>query len=164
MARYMAPINIRFTGTTAAGSTVWALRASAGATIFIRRIVLFTSFDGTAAASTSRQEVRRFSGATPTGGTAITAIPKDEDDGASTVADIRQDLAGGALTVAGVSFQDPMLTSSCPRGTTGSISVLNLDFAAAPIKIDPSDGICIQNNVIAVIGDAIAGFIEWEEE
>lgn len=164
MGRYTVPINIRFTGTTAAGSTVWALTASAGAAIFIRRIVLFCSFDGTAAASTARHEIRRHSAAVPSGGAAITPIPKDEDDGASTVADVRQDTAGGALTVTSVVFQDPMLTASCPRGTTGSVSVLNLDFAAAPIKIDPSDGLCIQNSIVAVVGDAIAGFIEWEEE
>lgn len=163
MARYTAPINIRYTGTTSAGSTVWSL-TTGGSPIQIKRIVLFSAFDGTAAGTTARHELRRFRSATPTGGTAVAAVPKNLDSPASSVNDIRMDLSGAALTVTGVTFDAPMmLAGACPRGASGSVVVLNLDTAASPFIVDAGDGICIQNQVAAVVGDVIAGFIEWEE-
>lgn len=160
---FLAPINLRCTGATAADSAVWMMRAGATKTLYIRRIVIFGCFDGTAAASTARWELRRFRTATPSGGTAITAIPKIVGD-VTTTADIRQETAGAALTVTSITFDTPMAAgAACPRGSTGAVAVLNVDFSAAPLQIAVNDGLCIRNTVTAVIGDVLAGFIEWEE-
>jgi hypothetical protein len=164
MAIYTAPVGMRYTGTTAANSAVWAIRAGATKPLFIRRIVLFSGFDGTAAATSARHEIRRFRTATPSGGSAVVAVPKDIASGNSTAADIRQDTAGGALTVTSVTFDDPIkCVGSCPRGVSGAVTVFNVDFSSAPIRIDVNDGLCIRNSIVAVVGDSLAGFIEWEE-
>lgn len=164
MAIYTAPIFMRYTGTTAADSTVWALRVGASVPINVRRIVLFSTFDGTGAASTARHQIRRFRTATPSGGSAVVAVPKLVSSGASSVADIRQDTTGAALTVTSVTFDDPIaVVGALGRGATGGSAVVNIDFSASPIVLDVNDGICIRNSVTAVVGDGIAGFIEWEE-
>lgn len=164
MAIYTAPIFMRYTGTTAANSTVWSLRVGASRPISIRRIVLISTFDGTGAASTARHEIRRIRTATPSGGTTVVAVPKLVSSGASTAVDIRQDTAGGALTVTSVAFDDPIaVVGSLGRGATGGSAVFNVDFSASPIVLDVNDGIVIRNSIVAVVGDGIAGFIEWEE-
>jgi hypothetical protein len=143
---------------------VWAIRAGSTKPLYIRRIVLFSGFDGTAAATTARHEIRRFRTATPSGGSTVVAVPKEVASGNSTAADIRQDTAGGALTVTSVTFDDPAMTiGSCPRGVSGAVCVLNLDTSSQPLKIDVNDGLVIRNSIVAVVGDSIAGFIEWEE-
>lgn len=161
---FTAPVNMRFTGATAAGSTVWVMRAGTTVPLNIRRIVLFGAFDGTAAATTARYEVKRFRTAAPTGGTAITAVPEDLNAVGTTTVTLLQETTGAALTVTSVVFDTAMMTAmACARGATGANVSVNLDFTDSPIVIDPSDGLCIQNQQAAVIGDSLSGFIEWEE-
>lgn len=165
---YLAPVAMRFTGTTAANSTVWAMRNGSSISVYIRRIFLFAGFDGTAAASTSQFEVRRFNTATPSGGTAITVAKKDSAYTNTTLTDIRQDTGGAALTVTSVVFESPMLAIGCPRGLTGGLATLPIDFTAAPENrpftvLAPNEGLCIRNSIIGVVGDSLSGFIEWEE-
>lgn len=164
MPRFTVPINLRTTATPAAGSVMWGIRAGASTPQSVRKIVIFAAFDGTAAASTSRFELKRFRGASLTGGTAIVPVRKDLSTAASAYQDARQETTGAALGVAGISFDDPIMTcAACPRGSTGSVMVVNLDFSSSPIVIVANEGICIQNQIVGVIGDVLAGFVEVEE-
>ena len=164
MAIYTAPINLRFTAATAADSSVWMVRAGATKPLYIRRIVLFSGFDGTAAGTTMRMEIRRFRTATPSGGTVVVPIPKLVASGASSAADCRQETTGAALTVTSVTFDNPLASvGSCSRSVTGGIVAVNLDFVASPIVLDVNDGLTFRNAVAAVIGDSMAGYVEWEE-
>lgn len=164
MAIYTAPVNMRFSGATVANSTVWALRVGATRPISIRRIVLFSAFDGAAATTSARYELLRIRTATASGGTAITPVPKLVASGASTAADVRQETTGAALTVTSITFDTALMTcGACPRGATGSVVLMNIDLSASPIVLDVNDGIVIRNQQTAVVGDVLAGFIEWEE-
>ncbi len=165
---YMAPINMRFTGTTAANSTVWALRNGATYSTYIRRIFLMAGFDGTAAGSTSQYELRRFNTATPSGGASVTAIKKDTAFGGSTLADLRQDTTGAALTVTSLVFETAFASAGVARGATGGTSQIMLDFTTSPetrpfFVLAPNEGLCIRNSIVAVVGDSLSGFVEWEE-
>lgn len=165
---YMAPVSMRFTGTTASGSSVWSIRAGASLSVYIRRIFLAAAFDGTAAATSAFYELHRFGTATPSGGTAGTVIKKDNLYGGSTLADFRQSATGGALTVTSVVFETALASLVNPRGATGGSCVMNVDFTTSPesrpfLVLAPNEGLAIQIAATAVVGDGLAGFIEWDE-
>ena len=161
---YLIPISMgRQTAAIAAGSYIWAFRNGASKIIRLRRIVLITSFDGTAAASTQIYQLMRFGNATPSGGSAITIVKKKTTFGASTVADARQNPAA-ALTIAGVVFETVGMCIQQPR-QLAPLQQLNipLDQSNNVYELQPNEGLAINLLVVGVIGDTIAGFMEFDE-
>lgn len=164
---YLANINFRHTAADAANSTMWTMRNGATKTVYIRTIFLTTAFDGTAAASTLRYSVQRFTTATPTGGSAITIIKKNNSFGASTVADIRQ---GGPLTTTSVVFENDAMTFGMPISVTNGI-IWNQVYLDQPnqtyanFELAANEGLAIRVNSAqaAVIGWGMYGFVEWHE-
>ena len=174
---FMAPVNIRQTAATVAGSTVWAMRNGTGRTISIKRAKLIMGFDGTTVAlTTPRYSLNRFTLATPTTGTPIVPIKQRTSYAASTVADIRQVDTG--LTVAGITFETEALVLALPlqtifgAPTTGYAAgpVANHDIIFDPsgkrsesFELAPNEGLAIRLSTAAVIGLSLTGFVSWEE-
>lgn len=165
---YMLPIAFRQSAATAADSTIWAMRnLGANRTLYIRRLVLAVSFDGTAAATTSQYEVRRFRDATPTGGTALAVVKKNTTETASAVTDAR--FVDTGLTVAGVTFDAPSITAGAPRQVAAVGQFVHewpgmaAGQSSGAFIVTGLDGLCIRNGVTAVVGDAVRGWIEWDE-
>jgi len=163
---YFLPIpNQRLTAAIAVNSAIYAFRNGASKVIKIKRIYLICGFDGTAAATTSCYQLQRFSAATPSGGTALTAIKKKTTLGASTIVDARYNYAA-ALTVTGITFETSFVETGCARQVN---AVQILQMCAGPetqesiIELQPNEGLAIRLGVAAVIGDNIGGYIEWEE-
>lgn len=162
---YLIPINVRATAATAA-CTIWAMRNGTTKTMYIRRIHLMTSFDGTAAASTAQYGLKRFSAATPSGGTAIAAIKKRSNMPTSSLADAR--FADTGLTVTSVVFETAMLQFGAPRqnGASGDFQ-MNFDIGGDEnydcVILAPNEGLAIQTLNAAVIGDNIQGYLEYDE-
>jgi len=158
-----------------AGGTFWAMRNNtSGRVIYIRRILLIVSFDGTAAATTSRFDLARFSGATPSGGTAVTlpggAIKKRTGYGNSNLLDARW-IAGtaGGLTMTSITVEAAFASVGVSRGVTGSVGVCSLEFGDAGshpndrFELAVGEGLAIQAGVTGVVGDMFQGCIEWDE-
>lgn len=163
---YVLPINIRQTAATAANSVVWAMRlVSSPRRVYIRQIILTVAFDGTAAASTSRYALGRFSVATPTGGAVIPVIKKRSNYSASDVTDAR--FLDTGLTITGVTFDTPGFIAGCPRGLTGGSSefVFGTDDGTSfsSFELASGEGFWIGLTATAVIGDSLLGWVAWDE-
>jgi hypothetical protein len=160
---YMLPIGVRLSAAVAAGSKIWAMRNGASKRMLISRILLRSGFDGTAATSSALYEFMRFADATPSGGTAISPVKKDTTYAASTLADARYNGAA-ALTVTSVTFEDAFLQHYSAR-QLNHVSALNLEFddMSRMIVLNPNEGLAIELNVVAVVGDTISGAIYWLE-
>lgn len=165
---YMLPIAFRQTAATAADSTLWAMRnLGVNRAVYIRRLVLNVTFDGVAAASTSQYEVRRFRTATPTGGTALTVVKKNTNDAASAITDAR--FVDTGLTVVGVAYDAPSVTVGAPRAAAAIVQGMyewpgmSSGQGSGAFVLAENDGLCIRNGLVTVIGDAVTGWIEWDE-
>lgn len=164
---YLLPINLRHTSATAANGVVWAMRNGATRIISIRRISVAMSFDGTATVTTTpRYGIHRFTVASPTGGSTLTAIKKRTTYAASTIADARAVDTG--LTVGSMAFEAEMMSWGLPISVTGANVVRDYVFEQAgerydSVELGANEGLCIRMNTAAVIGLSLTGFLAWDE-
>jgi hypothetical protein len=168
------PVGRDTAARTAAGAFFAIRNNTSGRTIYIRRIVMTATFDGTGAATTSRLDLARFSGATPSGGTAITlpggAIKKRNSYGSSNLLDARfiTGTAGG-LTMAGTTVETAFACFGVARGATGGSATFIQEFGSAGayptdrFELATGEGLCVLAGVTGVIGDGFIGSIEWDE-
>jgi hypothetical protein len=162
--RYSLPVGTvgRQTGTPAAGAVLWAVRNLGATPMYIKRVQLYAAFDGTAAATTQRYYLTRFRTATPTGGTALTAVKMDTTMDNGQTIDAREAVAG--LTVTSVTYDTEWLALNCQRQVSAT---QKLEFVAPDIRdafvVPVNDGICIRLGVAGVIGDSLVGLVEWGE-
>lgn len=159
---YQARIEVLPT-TLPAGTTYFAMRNAAGSgkLALVNSIMINTGFAGAAAVSRSIFEIVRFSSATPTGGTQITAGKKNTNsDPDSAVTDIR--FAPAGLTTTGVVFStDPIaLIGVANQLTVGN----NMEMILTePIILAPGEGLAFRANGAIVAGAAVLGAIGWYE-
>lgn len=162
---YMLPFGIRYSAALAAAGKVWAMRNGSTKTVYITRIQLSASFDGTGAATTVIYQFMRFSTATPTGGNAQTVIKKNSSYPASAIADARLTTGAALLTVTSVVFESPFADLGCQHQIGGN-SILDLNFGEHPSRcfvLGANEGLAINLLTATVIGDAMSGVIEWYE-
>lgn len=164
---YALPVNVRQTAATAANSTVWTMRNGATKKMFFRRILLEIIFDGTAAAATTlKYMLARFSAATPTGGTSLTAVKMQTTFSASTLADAR--FLDTGLTTTGVTFETEWATLAIPASVTAGSIFWNMPFigpneAKEPFVLNPNEGLAIRLQNAAVVGMGLTGSVHWDE-
>lgn len=165
---YVADINVRQTAASAIGTTIWTMRNTGALTALIRQISLIMAFDGTAAAATTlRYDIARFSGATPTGGTAVTPVKKRNSYGASSVTDLR--FLDTGLTTTGITFESAFHTIALPVSVTSGNAQLHLPFTLpgerySPFELATGEGLAIRLNVAAVIGLSLTGSVHWDDK
>jgi hypothetical protein len=157
--------NARLTAAVAAGSLIWALRYNGANKLRLRAFRALASFDGTAAASTSEFQFVRISAANTTGGTAITPQVVSTTMVLPTV-DARFNYAA-ALGVVGVTIDADYFAE---WGVQRQVSANNnLDspraytYPDAVIDLAAGEGIAIRLGVVAVIGDGLGGFLQFDE-
>lgn len=159
---YSAPINVRQSTTSAANTTIWAMRNDLNSTktIYIDHIEINMSFDaGTPLGrSLQRYDFVRFSSATPTGGSSITAVPNDSTAPSTQITDIRSVDTG--LTTSGISFGTPIITVGVPATDS---AVVNYQSSDIPIILGAGEGFCIRLTNTAVAGQGMTGFITWSD-
>lgn len=164
---YMLPIRVRQTATTAAASTVWAMRNVSGPlTVYIRKIKGAIIFDGTAATNTIGYDFMRFTTATPSSGTALTVIKKRTAYASSNVTDAR--FVDTGLTVTSIVFETPFAQALTPISVTSMVRPFEIDFTENGIRqsgfeLASGQGLAIQLTATAVVGLAINGWVEWDE-
>jgi hypothetical protein len=160
----------RLTNADAANTSYFALSnpIGSGKTIVIKQVEYSLGFDGTAAAGTSvsMSIVKASSQGNPTTGTGLTPVP--------TVT-----LAPSVLTNANVMFKATALTITITtsQGSIGQIS-LPISVTAQSIsgeinwaevsgakgqRLAPGEGITIQNERAAVVGQILSMTILWDE-
>lgn len=158
---YSAIVNIRQTATTAANSTVWAMRNPLASpySMVIERIFLRMAFDPNTpltGINLQRYDLRRFSAATPTDGTQITPV-KASTLAPDSLADVR--VLDTGLTVAGVSFESPFAGISCPE-IQGAVS--GYERSRVYLRLAPGEGLAIRlSDVDASIGQSLVGEVCW---
>lgn len=158
---YIAPISMGRL-TAAFTGPFWALRAGTK-TIRIRHIIFTLTFDGVGSPDTSLMGLYRFSGAAYTGGTVIVPVKKNTTMSASTVADCRQ-IASAALGSAGVTVESYPFLATANQRDKGATTTESHEFGFSDsLVLNPGEGLVIINNIVSVIGDGIAGFIEFDE-
>lgn len=159
---YSAQISIEQSASTVANSTVWSMRNSSLSPRFviIERINLTASFHAATplGRQTLKYDLRRFNTATPTGGTAVTAIQQDTLSSATGVSDIR--VLDTGLTVTNVIFENPFAVISLPA-VSGSVSSYIRDNMC--FKLAAGEGIAIRLNTSALAGLSLTGEIIWSE-
>lgn len=160
---YSFPFAIRQSAATAANSSVLSMRNAAASTrtVFIENMTINMDFNAATPVTRTLQTYvfQRFTTATPTGGTALTAGKRDSADAASQVTDIR--FLDTGLTTAGVVFDTNSITGiACPTfGTFGQF----MDEGNVAIKLLPGEGLIVRLGVVAVVGQEISGIIRWSE-
>jgi hypothetical protein len=161
---YMAQIDITPATTLSDGTTYWTMRNTGAKLVLIRRLELILAFTGTAAASVSSYRIERFSGATPTGGTAITIVKKKNSFTASTVGDIRTAPAG--LTTTSVVFEAGGMTRVMHMNQLQHIA-FDLSFTGEgevpKFELASGEGLAIRANGTLVAGTRMVGCISWDE-
>lgn len=159
MAFYSLPVNVRQTAATASGATVWAMRNGSTASVYIERMSLGLSFDGTSASgTTSRYDLIRFSAATPSGGTALSVAQMYSGDVGTQVASAS--FLDTGLTTTGVVFNAPWAEIGCPA-IAGSAT--KFERYGTPLVLGPNEGFCIRTSTTTAIGMAIIGEVVWSE-
>jgi len=172
---YSLPIAIRQTAATAANAVPWAmlLPSTARRAIVMRRLIANVMFDGTAAASQSAYQLKRFRSTTPSGGTALTPIPHNLLDkgatGVSNASVVTASFLDTGLTVAGIAVDGPIMSLGGARQVSSTafydiaFETLETGASGRALTIDPGDGLCLALGVVAVVGDGIQGWVSWDE-
>jgi hypothetical protein len=158
---YSVPVNIRQTAATASGATVFAMRNSATSTllVFVERMHFLLGFDAaTGVVATPRYDLIRFSGATPTGGTAIPVAQMYSGDSATQVTDAR--FLDTGLTTTGVVFNSPFAEIGCPAALGVTALFTRQDI---PLVLAPGEGFCIRTSTTTAVGISIVGEVVWSE-
>lgn len=159
---YMVPFEA-IPSTLTDGTTYFAMRNLGSKRIFLHAIRIKAGYSGTAAASRSLLRFERFSGATPTGGTALAAVKKDNTFAASSVTDVRY--AAGGLTTTGVTFEQRF-------ATLGVTNQLNVDTASIMeygdhlkdrLVLGVNEGLAIRAYGAVIAGCWFIGEIHWDE-
>jgi hypothetical protein len=150
--------------TLTAGTTYFTMRNLGSKRAFIRSIEFKIGFSGTAAASRTLYEIERFSSATPTGGTPLTATKVDNTYPASSITDIR--FSPGGLTTAGVAFEISFhLIGNSNQLTADGFQdisfIKNGEYSQFVLAIN--EGLAIRANTAVVLGSYLVGSIYWDE-
>lgn len=170
---YMLPISIRISAAAISGGSnaLWTMRLSSSAAynVYIRRMFIRSSFDGTEATSNMELQVIRFTTFTPSGGNALTPIPMNRSYPTSVVTDARQTAGAAVLTTTFV-VTDPNghFAAIQQAHRDDSNCELDLDFhnpsdPYGQFKMVADDGLMIRINTASVAGASISGYIMWEE-
>lgn len=131
----------------AANTNLATARLAAGSTrkAYIEkvRVAMGIATPGAAGGIATILGLRRFTAATPTGGTARTAARLGPTKGSATdMTDIRD--SNAALTVTGVTFGDWLGTTHVPNGATNVAPFEWVYEPAAPVELGAGDGIALQ--------------------
>lgn len=150
----------RQSGTPSADATLWALRNTGTVTMFLRRLYLVASFDGTAAATTALYRVGRFATATPSGGSAVVPILRHASFTLPTY-DCREAVAG--VTTTNCTFDAGAYTLGCQRQVSAT-AVLDIwtPRSADMLSLAPGAGLCIRLSAAGVVGDCLTGAVELD--
>lgn len=156
---YSVPVEVIPT-TLTDGTTYFSMRNLGTKDCWLHKIRVKLGFSGTAAASRSLFQLRRFSGATPTGGTALTPVKFDNTYPASSMTDIRY--APGGLTTTGCVFEQRFETV----GVTNQLNndqAAGIDFGDHKFLLAPGEGIAVSAYGAVVLGAWHIGQVSWDE-
>lgn len=189
---YGAPINVAPT-TLTSGTVYWTMRNTGAKNVYLRALSLcMAGWSGvssnTAGSATggngqrAQWEFIRFSGATPTGGTALTVIKRRNADPASVVGDLRQ--TNAVLTTTGATFEANaflvvgVTVAGIPAAQTAGLTVpgaasasnivQEVDFSSGGeegrIQLAAGEGMAIRaNTAIPSANYALTGMVWWDE-
>lgn len=177
---YTAPINLRHTAATAAGSKVWAMRNGNTKTMRIRTFFFTLGFDGTAIPATNLgYSIQRYgTGGSANANNSLTdrnrsAIKKRSSYSASTLAggvfDYKDDATTGLTWTSNPTFETDAIVLRFPCSVTNTVVPFNAYFlqtneSFSCFELAINEGITILvNPVAAIIGQSLTGFIEWDE-
>lgn len=146
--------------TLTSGTCYWACRNLGSRMVYVVSLEMITSFTGTAGTTRSLFEIGRFTGNTPTGGTALTPCPMSTSMPSTAVTDVR--FAPGGLTTTGITFA-PAISNVSVTSQLSAGETFNLTATVAGFELAPNEGFYIRASSAIVAGAAINGHILWAE-
>lgn len=165
-ARYFTAFSTQQTAATVANAAIFTMRNAAAATktVILESISCRQGFNA-ASPVTRTQEgylFQRFSAATPTGGTALTAGQGDSSDAASQMTDIR--FLDTGLTTTGVTFVANSLAEMACDTTQGIECTEPILNAPGGWKFAPGEGLVMRLTTATVVGVTIGCHFGWREQ
>lgn len=163
ISEYYVSINIpTFITNLPAGSVLFALRNGSVRKVKLLMSEVNVSFSGTDNSSVAQYSFRRFTNATPSGGTILTneIVKEDSNMIISEVVDIRCATESTALTTTGVIIGSQIYPAICSRS---HISQTNTFSINRDIVLNANEGILFQYDTSGQNKDAVSVTLYWAE-
>lgn len=159
---YSVLVDLAPATTLTDGTSYFFMKTTGAKTALIRKVELTASFTGTAAASVSSYRIERFTGTTPTGGTALTPVKKKNTYSAST---ITAGFLNTGLTTSGTTIEPSFVRlSHMNQLATVPIDLNFTEFGEGSyFCLDVGEGLLIRANGALVAGTRLTGAIFWAE-
>jgi hypothetical protein len=157
---YSLALNIT-AATLTDGTSYFTLKNTGTNVMRLHSLLMLLSFTGTPAATRSLYSLQRFTGATPTGGTAVTPAKRDSSNATAAGVDARHN-SGNGVTTTGVTFGDVLLLSG--HASSAADVVINPALENAPLILRPSEGLAVRANGAVISGSIITLNLAWREE
>lgn len=146
-------------GTLTTGTYYFSLHNNdAAVQAKLTRLRITCNFTGTAAATRSLMDIMFISGATPSSGTAITALKKASTNSSPSV-DAMSSTSG--ITISGAA--ETLLRSISQMSQLTSQQVIDIDMTGTPLVLNNGEGIAFKANGSIVSGFAFSVDASWEE-
>lgn len=157
-AEYSLALNL-VPSTLTDGTTYFAIKNTGTNVMRLHSLIMLLSFTGTPATTRSLYSLQRFTGTTPTGGTAVT--PAKRDSGNATAAGVDARHATGGLT-ASVTFGDVLLLAG--HASSAADVIVRPALEHAPLILRPSEGLALRANGAVISGSLVTLNLAWREE
>lgn len=157
-AEYSLALNL-VPSTLTDGTTYFAIKNTGTNVMRLHSLIMLLSFTGTPATTRSLYSLQRFTGTTPTGGTAVT--PAKRDSGNATAAGVDARHATGGLTTS-VTFGDVLLLAG--HASSAADVIVQPALEHAPLILRPSEGLALRANGAVISGSLVTLNLAWREE
>lgn len=142
------------------GITYFAIKNTGTNVMRIHSLLALLSFTGTPAATRSLYSLQRFTGTTPTGGTAATPSIRDSANAVAASVDARH--APGGVTTTGVTFGSVLMLMG--HLSAAEDVVISPALENAPLILRPSEGLALRANGAVISGSIVTLNLVWREE
>lgn len=164
--KYFTSFSTQQTAATAANASIFAMRNAAASTktVIFESVYCRQGFNATNPVTRTQEGYifQRFSAATPTGGTALTAGLGDSSDSASQVTDIR--FLDTGLTTTSVTFVANSLAEIACDTTQGIECNQPILSQPSAWKLAPGEGLVMRLSTATVTGVTISCHFGWREQ
>lgn len=143
------------------GTSYFTLKNTGTNVMRLHSLLMLLSFTGTPAASRSLYSLQRFTGTTPTGGTAVTPAKRDSSNATAAGVDARHN-SGNGVTTTGVTFGDVLLLAG--HASSAADVVITPALESAPLILRPSEGLALRANGAVITGSIVTLNLTWREE
>jgi hypothetical protein len=142
------------------GTTYFAIKNTGTNVMRLHSLLALLSFTGTPAATRSLYSLQRFTGTTPTGGTAATPSIRDSANANAAAVDARH--APGGVTTTSATFGAVMMLMG--HLSAAEDVVISPALENAPLILRPNEGLALRASGAVISGSLVTLNLAWREE